>query len=77
VVYKAFDVQKNNTVAVKKIPILNEYEGIPVTTLREIVLLKGLDHPYIVKLIDFIIENQKIYMIFEYHKCDLDIYLKN
>jgi len=77
VVYKAFDANQQKTVAIKKILLHNEYEGIPVTTLREIVLLKGLNNPYIVKLDDFIIENQKIYMIFEYHNSDLDVFLKN
>ena len=56
--------------------LLNEYEGIPVTTLREIVFLKGLNHPCIVKLLDFIIENWKIYLIFEFHDTDLDKFLK-
>lgn len=41
-------------------------EGIPSTALREISLLKGLNHPNIVPLLDIILEPNKIILIFEY-----------
>ena len=38
-------------VALKKIPI-NINEGVPLNAVREISVLKGLNHPNIVKLIE-------------------------
>lgn len=51
IVYKAFDIYKNETVALKKIRLENEEEGIPSTAMREISILKNLRHPNIVKYI--------------------------
>lgn len=76
-VYKAFDVKYNCTVALKKIIIQNENEGIPSTALREISLLKGLNHANIVRLIDFILEPNKIYLVFEYLQADLHHFLSS
>jgi serine/threonine protein kinase len=55
VVYKArgihfySDKNTNDIVALKKIKLQNEEEGIPSTAIREISLLKELNHPNIVK----------------------------
>lgn len=53
-VFKAHDVENNRMVALKRVLIVNntEEKGIPVSTLREITLLKQLDnisHPNIVR----------------------------
>lgn len=69
--YKAFDKSNNKYVAIKKISLKNKLEGIPVNALREIVLLKGLNSPYIVNLTDYIIENQKVFLIFDFYLSDL------
>ena len=73
VVQKAINIQTSVTVAIKEVKIENENEGIPISTLREIVILKGLKHKNVVELLDTIIdaENNKIYMILEYMNCDL------
>lgn len=49
VVYKAKTKRTNVIVALKKIRLENEDEGVPPTAIREITLLKELDHPNIVK----------------------------
>jgi len=49
VVYKAKDKAANVFVALKKIKLEGEDEGVPSTALREISLLKELDHPNIVR----------------------------
>ena len=49
VVYKAKDKQLGDYVALKKIRLEVEDEGVPSTALREISILKDLDHPNIVK----------------------------
>ncbi len=49
VVYKAKDKTNGEFVALKKIRLEVEDEGVPSTALREISLLRELDHPNIVK----------------------------
>jgi serine/threonine protein kinase len=49
VVYKARDKVTGEYVALKKIRLEVEDEGVPSTALREISLLKELDHVNIVK----------------------------
>jgi len=49
-VYKATDMQSQEIVALKKIKLENEDEGVPSTALREISILKELQpHPNIVR----------------------------
>jgi len=49
VVYKARDKQTNEIIALKRIRLEVEDEGIPSTALREISLLRELQHPNIVE----------------------------
>jgi serine/threonine protein kinase len=49
VVYKAKDNQTKEIVALKKIRLENEEEGMPSTAMREISLLNELSHKNIVK----------------------------
>ena len=51
-------------------------EGIPSTAIREISLLKELDHPNIVKLLDIVHGNDKLYLVFEYFNMDMKKYLE-
>jgi serine/threonine protein kinase len=44
----------------------SESEGVPSTAIREISLLKELEHPNVVKLLDVVHADQKLYMVFEY-----------
>jgi hypothetical protein len=48
VVYKAQDRTTGDFVALKKIRLEGEDEGVPSTALREISLLKELQHPNVV-----------------------------
>ncbi|CAD26495.1 CDK2-LIKE CELL CYCLE PROTEIN KINASE [Encephalitozoon cuniculi GB-M1] len=75
VVYKARERNTNRVVALKKIRLENENEGIPATTIREILLLKNLKHSTIVELSDVIYNNNKMYLVFEYVELDLRRYL--
>lgn len=50
VVYKAKDRVTGEILALKKIRLEAEDEGIPSTAIREISLLKELQHPNIVRL---------------------------
>lgn len=48
IVYKAKDKETGNIIALKKIRLEHEDEGVPSTTIREISLLKELNHQNIV-----------------------------
>ena len=71
VVYKGTDKQTGKTVAMKKIRLEMEDEGMPSTALREISLLKELQHPNVVGLCDVQQDNHKLYLIFEFLDKDL------
>ena len=73
VVYKAKDLYKNEIVAIKKIRLENEDEGMPSTAMREIAILKELGHPNIVHLRDVIYQptEKKLSLIFEYLDYDM------
>lgn len=49
VVYKARDRTTNETIALKKIRLEQEDEGVPSTAIREISLLKEMQHGNIVR----------------------------
>lgn len=71
IVYKARDSETGNLVALKKIRLETEAEGVPSTAIREITVLKELEHPHIVKLLDVVHVDKKIYLVFEYLTQDL------
>ena len=71
VVYKARDIKTNEMVALKKIRLIAEEEGIPSTAIREISLLKELQHVNVVKLIDVIHTVKKLTLVFEFVDQDL------
>jgi serine/threonine protein kinase len=50
VVYKAINLETGETVAIKKIRLEKEDDGVPSTAIREISLLKNLKHPNVVEL---------------------------
>lgn len=53
VVYKARDLTTGNIVALKKIRLEAQDEGVPSTAIREISLLKELDDDNIVRCVPF------------------------
>jgi cyclin-dependent kinase len=70
VVYKCKDIN-GELYALKKIRLQAEEEGIPSTAIREIALLKELQHVNIVKLIDVIHTEKKLTLVFEFLDQDL------
>ncbi|XP_030472396.1 cell division control protein 2 homolog [Syzygium oleosum] len=71
VVYKAIDRSTNKTIALKKIRLEQEDEGVPSTAIREISLLKEMQHGNIVKLQDVVHSERRLYLVFEYLDLDL------
>jgi len=47
-----------NLVALKKVRLENEVEGFPITAVREIKILRQLNHPNIVKLIEIVTDKR-------------------
>lgn len=75
VVYKAVQKSNNQIVALKKIRLENDSEGIPSTSLREIALLKEVQFPNVVGLLNIILEEKLLYLVFEFLSMDLKQYM--
>uniref|UniRef100_A0A7S1C3Y2 Cyclin-dependent kinase 2 homolog n=1 Tax=Bicosoecida sp. CB-2014 TaxID=1486930 RepID=A0A7S1C3Y2_9STRA len=75
VVYKAKDRHTGEIVALKKIRLDVEDEGIPSTAIREIALLKELQHKNIVRLYDVVHTDKKLTLVFEFLDQDLKNYM--
>ncbi|TGZ56404.1 Cell division protein kinase 2 [Temnothorax longispinosus] len=71
VVYKARDKLTGKLVALKKIRLETEREGVPSTAIREISLLKDLAHPNIIQLFDVVDGDKHLYLVFEFLQQDL------
>ncbi|CAH1643068.1 unnamed protein product [Spodoptera littoralis] len=87
-VYKARDLHNGgNIVAMKKVKVALTEDGIPLSTLREIALLRQLEayrHPNIVRLLDVCHGGQSLerdqqlvlFLVFEHVDQDLESFLK-
>lgn len=75
--YKALDKQTEEIVALKRIRLEVEDEGIPSTALREISLLRELSHENIVKLMDCVQADGRLYLVFEFLDRDLKKYMES
>jgi cyclin-dependent kinase 2 len=75
VVYKAEVLATNEIIALKKIRLESEEEGVPATAIREIALLKQLRHDNVVRLEDIVHAEKKLYLVFEYLDQDLKQYM--
>ncbi|ORZ03566.1 protein serine/threonine kinase [Syncephalastrum racemosum] len=75
IVYKAQNRDTNEVVALKRIRLDNEEEGVPCTAIREISLLKELKHVNIVRLYDVLHTEKKLTLVFEYLDSDLKKFL--
>jgi cyclin-dependent kinase 12/13 len=70
---------KSSHVALKKILMDNEKEGFPITAIREIMILKRLNHKNIINLIEIVTSKPSdknkyrgnVYLVFEYMEHDL------
>jgi serine/threonine protein kinase len=76
---KCLDTMTQKLVAVKMCKY-NANDGLPSTIAREVSILKGLDHPNIIKLLEVVYHYQDmgrtIYLVFPFVKEDLSKYIK-
>ena len=80
-VFKARDLKSNQLVALKSVKLENEKEGFPITAVREIKILRQLQHANIVNMIEIVTDKQdaldfrkdrgEFYLVFEYMDHDL------
>ncbi|KAG0167583.1 Cyclin-dependent kinase 2 [Apophysomyces sp. BC1015] len=75
VVFKAQQQVTNKLVALKKVR-LNMTLGVPTTALREVALLKEVNHHNVVKLLDMIQKDTTIYLVFDFAEVDLGHYIE-
>jgi cyclin-dependent kinase len=79
VVYKARDLSTpdHRIVAMKKIRLEAEDEGVPSTAIREISLLKEMQDPNVLRLLNIIhADGHKLYLVFEFMDLDLKKYME-
>ena len=80
-VYLARNTRTGELVAVKRMNVDSQEEGVPGTVIREISLLKELSnapecHPNVVRLLDVFLEPSKLVLVFEYVEIDLKKYME-
>ncbi|KAK9989416.1 hypothetical protein SO802_029655 [Lithocarpus litseifolius] len=77
VVFKAIDTKTGQTVAIKKIRLGKQKEGVNFTALREIKLLKELKDPNIIELIDAFPHKGNLHLVFEFMETDLEAVIRD
>eukprot|EP00033_Pygsuia_biforma_P000446 GCRY01000530.1.p1 GENE.GCRY01000530.1~~GCRY01000530.1.p1 ORF type:complete len:309 (+),score=2.44 GCRY01000530.1:328-1254(+) len=77
IVFKAVNLETGEIVALKIIRLENDDEGVPCTAIREISLLKELNHQNIVRLYDVLHMERKLILVFEYGDHDLKQYMES
>uniref|UniRef100_A0A6N2MUS2 Protein kinase domain-containing protein n=1 Tax=Salix viminalis TaxID=40686 RepID=A0A6N2MUS2_SALVM len=77
VVYKAIDTKTGHTVAIKKIRLGRQKEGVNFTALREIKLLKELKDPNIIELIHAFPHKGNLHLVFEFMETDLEAVIRD
>jgi len=72
-VYRARDRETGEIVALKKVRMDNEFDGMPMTSLRELRILQLCEHPSIVKLKQVVTgaKMDSIFLVFEYCEHDM------
>ncbi|KAG7473224.1 hypothetical protein MATL_G00093340, partial [Megalops atlanticus] len=79
IVYRARDTRSGEIVALKKVRMDKEKDGIPISSLREITLLLKLRHPNVVELREVVVGShlESIFLVMSYCEQDLASLLEN
>lgn len=70
-VFKARNKSSGEIVALKRVRLDDDDEGVPSSALREICILRELKHRNVVRLYDVVHSENKLTLVFEY--CDQDL----
>lgn len=73
-VYRAIDRANGRMVALKRVILHNEKaDGFPLTSLREIRMLKKISHPNCVRMLDLAVGRKRdgVFLVFEYCEHDM------
>ena len=76
--YKGTKLSTGETVAIKSIPFSDSTPegGVPCNVIREVSLLRELDHANVVKLLDILQSNSSgLFLVFEYVAHDLKTFI--
>jgi len=76
-VFKGKCTSTGRPVALKKMKLDSEEEGVPSTAIREIALLKELSHANVVELLDVFCSTKKMILVFEFLENDLKKYMRS
>lgn len=75
-VFKGKDKNTGKFVAIKEMKLDQEDEGVSSTTLREISILKKMDHPNIVSLVDTFVQGTQLTIVLEYLDMNIRDYMR-
>eukprot|EP00658_Telonema_sp_P-2_P052951 TRINITY_DN4130_c0_g2_i1.p1 TRINITY_DN4130_c0_g2~~TRINITY_DN4130_c0_g2_i1.p1 ORF type:complete len:269 (+),score=74.40 TRINITY_DN4130_c0_g2_i1:217-1023(+) len=78
-VFKARDRSNGDIVALKKVKMDREQDGFPITALRELKMLRAVEHEHIVELLDIAVGRKldSMFYVFEYCEHDLALLVDN
>jgi len=76
-VYKCSDTKTGRLVALKKIRIGEEDEGLPATAIREVSILLELSHPNVVALYETVCTDTQLCLVFEFMEQDLKMWVNS
>ncbi|KAH9386508.1 cyclin-dependent kinase 12/13 [Nematocida major] len=87
-VYLGKDLATNKKVALKKIRVTNEVDGVPVTLIREISILRALRHKNIISTLGSYVKDEEsvhsmkttwysVFIVFPFMETDLSHLIKN
>ena len=77
VVHKARHIETGEVVALKKMRLEGEDDGVPATALREISILREMKHRNIIELQHVFHTDRSLYLAFEYCDSDLKQYMRS
>ena len=72
-VYRARNIKNKQICALKRMRLENLRDGLPISTIREISVLKKLKHPNIVEFIEVAVgqKQDSLFVVMEYCEQDL------
>lgn len=74
-IFRGYNHKTGEPIAIKKFKYQQGELGIPADILKEIVILKSLDHDNIITIDDVVCEQENIFIIINLMNCDLKHYM--